>query len=146
MEITDTYEATYGPKIREILETVRAEALERGLLCDEPCDMTDEDVRWSALVQPAGTEPDAEGVGADVNITVAESEHWDGHEGGVNFILDVVGVGGEIIGGLAPYNYTDDCWVERTDEDAVETRWVIFSNGCDADAIVDSIEEFFARE
>lgn len=145
MEITDTYEATYGPKIKKILEEVRAEALERGLLCDEPFDMTDEDVRWSALVQPAGTTEDEES-GADVNITVAESEHWDGHEGGVNFILDVVGVGGQIIGGLAPYNYTDDCWVPREDEDAVERRWALFSNGCDAGAIVDSIEEFFARE
>lgn len=141
-----TYETTYGPKIQKILEEVRAEAVERGLICDEPFDMTDEDVRWSALVLPAGTATAADGVGVDVNITVAESEHWDGSEGGLNFIMDVTSVGGAILGGLAPYNYTDECWVPRADEGAVETRWVVFSNGCDAGAILDSIEEHLAGE
>jgi len=138
-------ETVYPPKFRQLLEEVRKEALERGFLCDEPGDLTDEDVRWFVLVRPAGTNPSEE-AGVDVSITAAESEHFDGEEGGVNFILDVVSYEGVIVGGLHPYNYTDRCWVPRADEDAVAARWALLNDAFDASAVVDSIEEFFARE
>ena len=137
-------EDTYNPKIQKLLEAVRAEALERGFICDEPFEMTDDCVRWSLLVQPAGTASDAE-EGVDVTITIPESEHYDGSENGLNFSLDVVHYGGEILGGMTPFNYSDRVWVQRDDADAVEERWNLFQGAFDASPVIDSIEGHYAR-
>lgn len=139
-------DSKHAPKIKALLEQVRAEALERGLVCSEPGDMTDDCERWEVYVQPAGTPDDEHENGVDVSITVCESEHYDGEENGLNFALDVVSYGGEIIGGLCPFNYSDRVWVPRDDEDAVEERWGLFAGAFDADPVVDSIVSHFETE
>ena len=137
-------EEIYIPRIKTMLDEVRKEALERGFQCDEPYDMTDEEVRWNVLVRPADAKPEDE-VGVDVSITILESEACDGTEGGCNFGLDMVEYGGVIVGGMVPYNYTEHVWVPRKDEGAVERRWVIFNDGFSASAIVDEISEYYAK-
>jgi hypothetical protein len=42
---------------------------------------------------------------------------------GLTFRLDVVEYGGRIICGYTPYNYTEKCWVDANDAEAVKTRW-----------------------
>jgi len=135
---------TYNPKIKTLLEQVRAEALERGFLCDEPCEMTDEEYKFCLLVQPAGTPSDAE-IGVDVSITTLESECNDGEENGLNFSLDVTGWGGTIIGGMTPFNYSSRVWVQRDDAEAVQERWELFQGAFDPSVVIDSIEEHYAR-
>lgn len=135
---------TYNPKIQALLTQVREEALERGYQCDEPFEMSDDETRWTMLVMPAGSTYDDED-GVDVSITILESEHRDGEENGLNFGLDVVSYGGEIIGGMTPFNYSPQVWVERDNPEAVEERWELFSNAFDASPVVDSIEGHYAR-
>lgn len=134
----------YVPKIKIMLDEVREEALERGFQCDEPYDMTDEEVRWNVLVKPAKAEPEDE-VGVDVSITILESEASDGTEGGCNFALEMIEYGGIVVGGMVPYNYTEQVWVRREDEEAVERRWVIFNDGFSASAVLDLIESFYKK-
>lgn len=143
MTDTDYIETVYAPKMRDLLEQVRAEALSRGLECDEPSDLTDEDVRWYVLVRPKGG-PDESGV--DVSLIACESKGYDGTEGGLNFSLDMVGYEGTIVGGFTPYNYTERCWVDREDPEAVAERWSLLANGFDASAVIDECERHFARE
>jgi hypothetical protein len=141
---TERHGDTYQPKMREILESIRKEAVARGYLCDEPFDMTDECYRWSVLVRPGGTPKDAD-VGVDVAIQIAESHAYGDGEAGLNFMLDMVEYGGLIVGGLAPYNYTSDCWVPVDDDEAVAYRWRIFSDAFDASTVLDRIEEHYAK-
>jgi len=133
-------EDIYNPKIKALLEQVRTEALERGYECLGPYDMSDDCIRWNVLVRPKGADSED---GVDISITIPESEHYDGSEEGVNFSSDIVHYEGIILGGLCPYNYTDQCWVDKTDEDAVASRWDTFTRLFDASAALDVVEEFY---
>lgn len=135
----------YAERVHEFLLAVcdEARSVERGLACDGPADMTDEEHRWSVLVRQVGGDEED---GVDVTVTVLESEVRGDEEGGVNFGLDVVSYGGAIVGGFVPYNYTPDVWVDAADSDAVEARWRLFDGGLDPSAVVDSIQEYWGRE
>jgi len=139
----ETHDETYKPKLRKLLEDVRREALKRGLECGEPGDLSDEDVRVYVLVRPAGG---ADEDGVDVSISIPESEHYDGMEGGLNFALAIVGYEGTIVGGFTPFNFTQACWVERADPVAVEERWEVFIHQFDASAVIDECQGHFGRE
>lgn len=54
-------------------------------------------------------------------------------------------MGGVIIGGLTPYNYSDRLWVSRKDPEAVEERWDLFEDGCDPYEILSVVENHYAR-
>ena len=75
--------------------------------------MSSDEYWWSLLA-------DVDGVKVDVSFKICESEQYDGEKGGVNFSVDVVEFGGRILGGLTPFNYSDACWVDRRDADAIE--------------------------
>lgn len=49
-------------------------------------------------------------------------------DGGVNFGLDIVEYGGIILGGLAPFNYSPEVWVDSRNPDAVLARWHVFED------------------
>lgn len=142
MTDTDPIDTTYRPKLRTLLEEVRAVAQSRGLECNEPCDMTDEDICWSVFVHPKGA-PDESGV--DVKVTACESQGYDGTEGGINFALEMVAYEGAIVGGFIPYNYTEQCWVDREDREAVKERWEVFTHHFDPSAVIDECEGHFAK-
>lgn len=137
-------EDTYVPRIKTMLDEVRKEALERGFQCDEPYEMTDEEVRWCVLVRPADAKPEEE-VGVDVRISILESEPSDGTEGGCNFALEMVEYEGIVVGGMIPYNFTEHVWVPREDENAVETRWRVFNEYFSATGVLDQIFEFYQK-
>lgn len=136
------YEQTYKERILRCIKDVEQEALSRGLNTGGPYDLSDEEYKWSILVYP-GEEQE---VGADVTITIAESVAHDGIETGINFMSDIVGYGGSIIGGIAPYNYTPEVWVDIDDDEAIEERWKIFSNAFNAVAAVDSVAAHIKEE
>jgi hypothetical protein len=82
-----------------------------------------DDYRWELFVDE----------NVDISFKLCESEECDGEEGGVNFALDIVEVSGRIIGGLTPYNYSDSCWVNRKDKQAVEERFRILEQADEND-------------
>jgi hypothetical protein len=125
-EHVERHGATYQPKMRKIH------------------DMSDDCYRWNVLVRPANTPADAD-VGVDVSLIIAESQAYGDGEEGMNFSLDMVEYGGLIVGGCTPFNYSSDVWVDVADNDAVETRWTLFTQCFDAGAVMDGIERHYAR-
>lgn len=96
---------------REVLNTA-------GYHFDEPNELTDEEFEWWM-----SSPPKREGV--DIEFVIAESLCHEGSVDGVTFRVDINRYEGAIIGGLAPYNYTPDCWVNVNDAEAVEERLML---------------------
>lgn len=136
--------STYGPKIEAILGEIQAAVNATGMSACDPFDMHDDEWRWDIAVYRDANQ-DGEPF-CDVYITIIESEINDGEKDGINFMLDAVEYGGRIIGGLCPYNYTEDIWVSRRDPEAVAERWRLFEDWCDPDTIVDSIVKAVAEK
>lgn len=117
----------YADRVVAILSAISLEiqAEDPTLVLGEVYDLGCDDYRWSFNVcgadQADAAEHEPQGV--DVTFVICESERYEGEEKGVNFAVEIVGVQGEIVGGITPYNYTDQCWVSRDDADAVEERF-----------------------
>ena len=111
----------YEKRIVKILSDIK-EMLIKDYSVSGPDFWNGDDYRWSIYVQ----HEDEEAI--DITFVIAESEEFDGSTGGINFSLDIVREGGEILGGLTPYNYTHECWVSRKDANAVEERFQIMEN------------------
>lgn len=136
----DYYGEKYGPKIQKLLEIICSEAKERGYECTSPIDMSDDTYRWAVAVSPPGAETEDS---VDVSVEIATSEAYDGTPGGLNFSMNVVSYEGEMLGGLTPYNYTDEVWVSMSDPDAVEERWRLFDNGANENEVLYHIDQFY---
>lgn len=148
-EAMDKVGERYQPKMKEALEEIRKEALERGYSCCEPYDLSDQTYRWSMLIKPPGMDPDEPNAGVDVTLEIAESFAYDSDPGdvnGVNFSLDVVEYGGQIVSGFQPYNFTPLVWVPESDRDAIEERWTLFMSGFDAADVIGSIDGYYENE
>jgi len=76
----------------------------------------------------------------DICFEIAESLANDGSLDGINFILDITTVGGSMLGGLSPFNYTPEVWVDVNDEAAVEERFQIIEQA-DPEGIIELISE-----
>jgi hypothetical protein len=131
-----TVKDRYAERIVRILERIRETLQDAGYQVAEPFDMTCDDYRWSMLVY-VESEPEGDVEDGDIDITfqIAESEQFDGTEDGINFSLDIVTVGGRILGGLTPYNYTGDVWVNLDDAEAIEQRFSILEQADPADIL-----------
>lgn len=137
-KINDKFKAQIAIILTAIAESLREDGWKVGEVCDMSCD----DYRYSILVSQYDANPE-ELNEDDVDITfeICESEEYDGTENGVNFAVSVVTVGGSIIGGLTPYNYTDRCWVSVGDVEAVEERFNILAQ-CDPTEMVCLLEDY----
>jgi hypothetical protein len=127
-DIKDKYEQRILVLLTKIAETLR----EAGYTVDEPIDLSCDQYCWSLLVHGDGN-GDEDTI--DISFRICESEQYDGEEGGVNFMLDIVEWGGRILGGLTPFNYTSQCWVDRSDQEEVEERFAIFEQADPADIV-----------
>jgi hypothetical protein len=130
----ETIKEKYEHRILAVLNRIAETLREAGYGVDEPVDMSCDEYWWSLLVHGDSDEDTI-----DISFKICESEQYDGEEGGVNFALDIVEMGGRILGGLCPFNYTDRCWVDRSDEEAVEERFAIFEEA-NPDDIVPILE------
>lgn len=131
----------YSERILKYLNEMREDILFENefLTCSLPAEEDWDDFRWAMYVRPVdGTSEE----GVDIQFIIAESESWDGEENGVNFMVDVVSYEGQMIGGLIPYNYSDDVWVSRDDEDAIEKRFKLVEDA-DVGDVSYLISEFY---
>lgn len=64
----------------------------------------------------------------------------DGEQGTVALSLDVTSEEGRMLGGMTPYNYSEDLWVDMTDDEAVDERMSLFEQ-----ASVESFVELFRK-
>jgi len=108
-----------------VLRSIANVLREHGWETWSPTQMFDDHYRWAMLVVVDG---DGEKLGdhdIDITLEMCESEQHGDDPGGVTFRLDIVEVGGRILGGCSPYNYTEKCWGARNDPGAVEVRFSI---------------------
>lgn len=119
-----TLAGRYSARIRAILRKIAEALRSEGFEVEGPYYLGrqgNENPRWYLSVPP----DEEGGESVDISLDIAESERFDGTEGGVNFTIDIVEEGGRVLGGMAPYNYTDDVWVQRSDAKAVEARFAL---------------------
>jgi hypothetical protein len=106
---------------------VRDALRDADLYPNDPFDMSGDDYQWALSVFPTHEQVHEELI--DIQFDIAEARSYgDDPEDGINFGITIVKWGGEIIGGLTPYNYTPECWVSANDPDAVEDRFGILEN------------------
>lgn len=143
-EHMEAVQAEYGPKAMALLERIKALFVEQGYEVNGPFDMCADDFRWSMLVTAPGMRQEK---GMDLTVEIVEERSYDDAEGwGLNFGLDIVRYGGRLVGGLTPFNFTPECWVDSRDSEAVAVRWA-YVGDCDAQEAVDLVlADFTARD
>jgi len=133
----------YEPKILEVMTEIGDALAEAGFEVEAPYDEHFDDFRWAMLVTvDKDCHPDDRPSEQDIDITfiIAESDQYDGTEDGINFMLNVVKVGGEVIGGMCPFNYSEDVWVPLDNPEAIAERFSYFEQA-DPDSMVNLIQE-----
>jgi len=149
----------YAPKILHLLEMISDACESQGFMVEGPYEQDLDEYAWSINAYPASAGPPEGALLHDasivdfviISIYLAISEYRpdpgmrDGPPGGMSFLLDTVHYDGTVIGGFAPFNFTDEVWVPRDDRDDVEDRWHAFVEGVDPNAIVESIKNFYQR-
>lgn len=134
----------YRKRIMWIMTQITEAAREAGFRIVEFGFIEDDYYSWQMLTsfrdrpQPDGTPWEND---VTISVIIAESEFYAGSQDGVNFIMDIVEVGGRIVGGFSPFNYTDEVWVSRKDKTAVEERFRIFEGAIDPADIVRLLEK-----
>jgi len=120
----------YQKRIKAIMERIAMLLRGRNHTVEGPDFWDCDEYRWEMLIDGD----------VDISFKIIESEQYDGEKGGVNFGIDIVEVGGRVLGGLTPYNYTPEVWVPRKDKEAVEARFCLMEDS-DDDTIIPLIEE-----
>jgi hypothetical protein len=124
--------AQYAPRALALLSDIGRVCEANGIsVTVAPYDMSADDYRYSMVVTRTPDDPDNDDNKVDISIDIAEQVSYDGlsdYIPGINFGLDIVEYGGRILGGLTPYNYTEDCWVSISDDAAIADRWMILEN------------------
>lgn len=132
-----TIKRRYGARIRRLMKRIADECAAANLVPMALVESSDDQYEWWLTVRKPGRDatgtPEDDDV--DVRFEIVESESHDGTEKGINFEIRIASVGGTVIGGLTPHNYTPECWVRRTDHDALERRFKIVE-GADAGEVV----------
>lgn len=120
-KIIETVYDEYQERIAVLLSQLRAALQDAGYLVGAPVEEADEEYRWYMAV-------DGDNLEAMIQFTILEEAvHEGGHPPGINFSMEIIGEGARVLGQWTPYNYTDRCWVDARDRDAVEQRWEYFS-------------------
>lgn len=123
-DVIDALAKRYAPEAFKLLDNAREILQGAGFYVGPPFDLTDDHYSWSMIV---AREDGHDSV--DITVQMAEAaEYGDDPPYGVNFGLDIVEYGGRILGGLSPFNYTPECWVDGKDDAAVAERWQVLAD------------------
>jgi hypothetical protein len=120
------YEQEFRPRMVKLLTRWADAAKAEGYDVSGPYDLSDDDFRWCVTLRGNGIPEEDEAV--DVSLEIAESLEYEGSIDGINFGLDIVAYGGEVIGGLTPYNYSDHCWVPLDEPEQLSGRLKIIED------------------
>ncbi len=120
----------YEPRIKKYLGELKMAMEDMKWTVQGPDDWTDGEYTWNFLIftDGRGTDTDTQDDDVDVTFTLVESKEREGTREGISFSLGVCAVGGAIIGGMSPFNYTDKLWVSLNDPDGIEERFCLFEN------------------
>ena len=138
-KILESLAETCKPKMLAFLERIKTLLETDGYVVTGPHDMCDDMYAWSLTVRKFAGDDDKNLI--DISLEIAEEREYDNPEGwGINFGLDITEYGGRILGGLSPYNYTPQVWVDSRDPLAVAARWRIIEDS-DIGQIPDLMED-----
>lgn len=130
--VTETIAQTYDADALRILRQVSEHLIAVGVACAEPVQMWDDNYRWGlATLNEAGEVGEGS---ADFVLALIERRDHEGENApaGVAWGLDISGWGGTILGGLTPYNFTEDLWIDSADTEAVRARFVLLRDTAEA--------------
>lgn len=130
----ETFYALYNDRAMKVMTDIRSALLAVGLRCSEAY-YSEYECEWEFVTYVSGNEADLHEDDIDISLRFDMSEECDGTEDGLAIAVRINSVGGCIIGGLCPYNYTDDCFVPREDMDAVEERFSMFERANPQDVV-----------
>lgn len=83
----------------------------------EPHDPQGDDIRWK-------TQGDA----FDISFRLNEQRAYEGGGDGINFSAHLDRLDGVVGPSISPYNYTERCWVDLWDDEAIEARFQMVEN------------------
>lgn len=128
-KVIEAVKDRYETRIKTILNTIKASLIEKGWRVvnadEQPYEMFDTEFSWWLSAYRPGRDDD-DGM-VDVRIEISEGRSYgdDDIPNGINFGLQAVEWGGRPLGGLQPFNFTKDVWVDAGDEEAVEARFML---------------------
>lgn len=139
---TDPVEAYHGTaeqwedRLLELAEDIARGVSERKYEPGEPVAIHDTELRVQLMVEAGGDQ-------FLVELELANAIEYEGEDGAfqTNFSLMVTTRDGRILAHWCPYNYTDQCWVDLRDEDALEARWSVFTAPALRFEVADTIHE-----
>ena len=102
----ETIRKLYGPKMIQAMHNLYID-LERELPDVKPSEEweMDADNYWVVIT----CKPD-DRESFDISFEIAESQDYEGVEGGYTFRIGIVEDGGRILGECSPFNYTEQVW------------------------------------
>lgn len=129
-------EQRYTHRIKKILWALKRVLKEAGFKTSSLSEIPGEYASmWQFVTYVKGTWRRMDDDDVDISMGMAISEECDGEKGGLNFVCHISTVGGRILGGLVPFNYTSDVWVPRTDEVAIISRLCMFEDADPSDVV-----------
>lgn len=149
-EQAERIKTQYEPRIRAYMERMRDCFIGNGNPCGPVEDVTCDSYQWRFVLH-LGERPAADRIGTarkrdlSVDLTICESEQWDGEENGVSFRVDVSGNGGRIAAVFSPFNYTERCWANIFDAQAVEERWMLIEDLDDWAGLLEHVQEYHTK-
>ena len=119
---------TYGKRMLRTMAALRSDIAKTfpELNPDEPMEMDADMYSVNILLKPEGREP------IDVSFEIVESHDYEGVDGGYTFRMDIVEMGGRMVGGFSPFNYTEQVWCKT--KPAIRERFDLVN-----DVIKDSV-------
>lgn len=122
----------YEPRIIAWLTRLSESLTKLGATCSEVIDMCSDEYKWSIDLSFVGNGTGARQNDVDLgfDFKITESMEYDGEDdNGVSFMFSGVWWGGRVFPiGLAPGNFTPDCWVDMRDAEAVERRFALIED------------------
>jgi len=139
MDFNDKIEALMKrltSRVEVIMSGFEEAFVNEGWTTDGVCFMDGDDYTWSLqLFRPECEGDDDESI--DVSFTICEQQSFEGPEDadGLTFRVDLVEYGGRILGGMCPFNYTEECWIPIDEEERVEERFNYFELADPSEAV-----------
>lgn len=119
-EVIEKVRDQYADKVIAKLYDFKEACELRQLICCDPQDMSGDEYGWIMSVYYNDDDND----GASIEIKVLEERGYDGGTGfGINFEVVITSTEAVCLGGVTPFNYSDECWVDARDYAAVAERW-----------------------
>lgn len=114
----------YEDRLKNVLTHIKTELERFSWFCSKIYELEDGTYAIGVSRDASHLTRDGDPDEQDVEIIarLMNSKQWDGTRGGLSFNVDVTSFGGESVGGLTPFNWTEDVWVPAIDEDKVEAR------------------------